>query len=142
MKKYEGVLHAWFETGLEGLVWALIEDGKEGYDALKVIENGDHLTVYSGDGRGCLGFKDVGDRILEYREDGLVFDGVIDEDHEAGMTMSSFNQEHRQPSALGFWIHWAQRGWNPDDWARLFVRGPDWGDECPSFRATLTKKQQ
>lgn len=48
--KFVGVLDPYFETGTEGTVWSLIEDGKPGYDGLRQIENGDHLTIYMENG--------------------------------------------------------------------------------------------
>ena len=117
MKKYAGVLDGWFETGTEGTVWVLSEDGKSGYGAMQVLKPGDHLKVYGEDGA-------------------VVFDGIIDPDTKAGMTASPLNPEYKQPCALGLWIHWTQRGWQPDDWARLFLRA-DFG-QTP-FRAELTK---
>lgn len=118
MKKFTGVLDYWFETGTEGLVWVLIEDGKDehSYDAMKFPEAGDHLKVWGEKGK-------------------VIFDGVIEPDFQAGMTMSRVYPEHKQPSALGFWIHWTQRGWKPDKWARLFVKKE--GEK--RFRAELTK---
>lgn len=138
MNKYEGVLYAWFETGLEGLVWTLLEDDKEGYDALHEIENGDRLIIYLDGVSDGIGFEGSNGEFFTVK-DGVLFDGIIDEDHEAGMTVSPFNPAHRQPSALGFWIHWTQKGWRPDSWASLFVRGESWGDWLP-LRATLIKK--
>ena len=44
--KIIGVLEPYFETGTEGTVWSIFEDGKEGYDGLHMIEEGDHLTIY------------------------------------------------------------------------------------------------
>lgn len=103
MNVINGELEDFFETGCEGLMWALHEHGKVGYDGLHVINAGDHLTVF-----------DESDEIL--------FEGLIDPDYEIGHKPYPQNQKYSQPSALGLWIHWTQHGWQPDDWARLFVR--------------------
>ncbi len=112
----KGVLDPYFETGTEGIVWSLCEDGKEGYDGLNILEKGDQLKVYGEKGN-------------------ILFDGVIDPDWKAGWKEYPKNPGHGQPCALGYWIHWTQRGWEPDLWARLFIRRKD---EKP-LRAELTK---
>lgn len=101
-KKYVGVLEPWFETGTEGIIWSVQEDGKDGYDGLNVIKAGDHLTVY--DEKGKTYFK-----------------GKIYPDHKAGWRRYPKNSKCGQPCALGCWVHWTQIGWEPDDWARLFM---------------------
>jgi hypothetical protein len=42
-----GSLEPFSETGTEGIVWSICEYGKDGYDALHCLKNGDRLTVYS-----------------------------------------------------------------------------------------------
>lgn len=124
-KKYFGVLEAFWETGTEGIWWMICEDGKSGYDSLVMIKNGDHLKIYNHDGT-------------------VAFDGIIEMDLKAGWTEYPLNPGHGQPSALGHWIHWTQKGWNPDDWAALFFdvdikTGIATEKEKP-LRAELTKK--
>ena len=41
-----GALDPFSETGTEGVIWALDEFGKNGYDALNILQDGDKLTVY------------------------------------------------------------------------------------------------
>ncbi len=114
-KKLEGIIDSYFETGCEGLEWMFFEDGKVGWDAFKMLEEGDKLTITGGDGA-------------------VLFDGLIDPDWEVGYKEYPLNPGAGQPCALGYWIHWTQRGWEPDAWAGLFI-----GRE-PKLRATLIKK--
>lgn len=95
--------------------WNLLEDGKTGWDAHIVIEAGDHLKVFSEDGR-------------------VLFDGVIDPDYRTGWT--ELLPGYGTPRALGCSVCWTQRGWEPDDWARLFIRR-----EGEELRAELIKKK-
>ena len=121
---YHGELEAYFETGTEGVMWSLVEDGKTGYDALVIIEPGDRLTVYGEDGRTPL------------------FDGIVRPDHEIGYRPHFEGAGHGQPCALGLWIHWTQKGWQPDDWARLFARSllkPEDGGGA-SYRGKLIRR--
>lgn len=111
----KGVLEDHFEGGTDGIIWAVYEDGKMGYDGLHIIHAGDYLTVYDEKGE-------------------VIFKGRIFPDHKAGWTKHPFNPKYGQPCALNHWIHWTQIGWQPDDWARLFLRGKG---EKP-LRAQLT----
>lgn len=118
-RTFLGVLDWFAETGTEGMIWILSEDGKSGYDSIVVLEAGDYLKVFRED-------------------DSVLFAGIIVPDYEAGKTPSPFNPEYSKPCALGFWIHWTQRGWQPDDWARLFTKDIF---EQSQLRAELTKNK-
>lgn len=72
------------------------------------------------------------------KEDGsIVFNGEIIPNYRAGWKPYPRNRKYGQPRALGYWIHWTQKGWKPDDWARLFIRKKD----QPPLKAELIKKQ-
>lgn len=116
LRTFTGILDEFFETGCEGLMWVLKKDGEKGYEALEFLEAGDHLTIYNEDGS-------------------VLFEGKIVPDYEAGWQEYPLNPGQGQPCALGFWIHWTQKGWKPDDWATLFIRG-----DKPSLRAKLIRK--
>ena len=88
-----GTVDTFFETGCEGLVWAFYEDGKSDLDAIRFIETGDRLVIYSNDGS-------------------KLFDGEIIPDYHAGWTEYPKNPGHGQPSALGYWIHWSSKAGN------------------------------
>jgi hypothetical protein len=112
--KIEGVLEAFWETGTESVMWAIIEDGKRGYDALKIIEGGDKFMIYAEDGP-------------------VQWSGIIEPDFEIGWQGYPRNPGYGQPIAHGMWIHWTQGGFQPDDRALLFFK---------EFRATLEPKRR
>ncbi len=101
-----GELEEWFETGLEGVVWALIESGRKGYAGLHVIEEGDHLTIID-------------------RASNVLWQGIIECDREIGRRSRPPNSKLIQQTALGCWVHWIQRGFEPDAWAKFFIRADD-----------------
>lgn len=114
-KVIHGVLDPWIETGNEGVVWTVYEDDKTGYDGIIALEKGDHLTIYGSD-------------------NGVMFDDIIKPDKKAGWQPYDHNPKYGQPSALGYWVHWTQSGYSPDDWARLFF-------QKPPLRADIVKRQ-
>ncbi len=119
-----GTLDGFFETGCEGVMWVLATANKRiGYDGLLFIEPGDHLTVYNLDGS-------------------VAFRGKIRVDYKTGWREYPLNPEHGQQCALGFWIHWIQRGWEPDEWAKLFIKHwfKKWKN-CKPLRAELIQKK-
>lgn len=103
----EGKLFGWFETGLEGVIWALEQEEIAGYDGLFIIEEGDHLVISSPTGE-------------------VLFDGYIVADVEIGKKQRPFSKIN-QPQAKGLWIHWTQKGFSPDKWAELFISGVNHG---------------
>ncbi len=100
-KEYTGLLFGWIETGLEGAVWALQRDDLPGYEGLVMFEPKDYLKIFSPE-KQCL------------------FSGTIIPDYEAGKT-PRLGTSVVQPAAMGFWIHWTQKGFKPNDWATLFL---------------------
>ena len=117
MQTHVGTLFGWIETGNEGVIWALEEDGKTGYDAICLIDEGDLLKIFDENGQ-------------------VLFDCKIDPDYQIGYQSYPKNPTLGQPTALGLWIHWTQKGWQPDDWAALFLR-EELGKK--PFRAELIK---
>ncbi|MEK7546177.1 MAG: hypothetical protein AAB554_03845 [Patescibacteria group bacterium] len=115
-----GVLKEYFETGTAGVCWAVYEDGKSGYESLHLLETGDYLRVTD--------------------ETGTVrFEGYIVEDCHKGWREYPANPGYGQPCALGHWIHWTQGGWEPDEWAALFLRQYLLDErKGPPLRAVLT----
>ena len=113
--KITGKAFGWFETGTEGVIWALQKDGVEGYDGLFVIEAGDWLEIYASG-----------------TDDKLLFQGIIEPDLDTGKVSRPLSQL-KQIQALGFWVHWIQRGFHPDSWASLFMPGDN--------SAVLTRKE-
>lgn len=99
-----GTTHAYFETGTEGIWWALVEEGVYGYEALNILEEGDRLAIYE---------DDYNSKVL--------FEGLIKKDKLTGLRSRPFNPYFKQQVALGMWIHWVQEGWEPDQWAELFM---------------------
>lgn len=111
-----GVLEDFFETGTEGVIWSVYDDDNRGYDGLHTIEEGDHLTI-------C---DQLGHRIWA---------GIIRCDRKAGWKRYPLNPKYGQPCALGHWVHWTQKGFKPDVWARFFIR-----PQRDRLRAILRKK--
>jgi hypothetical protein len=112
-KELKGIIAGWFETGQEGYVWAFYEDGKKGWDGFNILEAGDHLKIFS---EGGL----------------MIFSNIIEPDRKVGRQTRP-GTKIRQPAALGYWIHWTQKGFSSDDWAKFFF-------SKPPFRAILRKK--
>ncbi len=108
-----GVLDFHDNDQSQGALWILVE----GFTAMiYYIEPGDHLTIFNADGS-------------------VLFNEVITPDYITGRQPYPQHPEHLQQQALGHWIHWIQDGWQPDDWARLFVRY-----DQPKLRAILTRQ--
>jgi len=106
-KVYLGILEDYFETGTEGTLWTLTRDLEPGevdapYARLIMLHKGDEFTVFNSDGTER-------------------FTCVIEPDYQTGYEPYPRNPSLGQPCALGRWIHWTQKGWQPDDWARLFI---------------------
>jgi len=123
MKKFSGVLDGHFETGTEGVMWVLdTRDKSKGYCGLIFIDPGDRLTIYDAD-------------------NSIVFNGKIRPDYKTGWREYPKNPGYGQQCALGLWIHWIQKGWDSDEWAKLFVKHwfKRWKN-AKQLRAELIKK--
>lgn len=112
----EGVLEDYFETGTEGVIWSVFEDDKKSYDGLHPIDSGDKLTIYN--------------------EDGTVrWVGRIDPDFKTGYQKYPMNPSCGQQVSCGRWVHWIQKGFDPDEWGKMFFQYE------PRLRAKLEKRK-
>jgi hypothetical protein len=99
----EGKLEAFFETGTEGIIWSVYEDGKEGYDGLHSLEDGDYLMVFHPD------------------DDSLVWEGNISLEYVRNYRPYQSNPECGQQEVLGRWVHGLQDNVDPEIWATWFL---------------------
>ena len=113
----EGELIDFFETGTEGVIWMLEDDCRHGRDALETICEGDNLTIM--DQLGAILWR-----------------GTIRCDKEKGRRPYPMNPEFSQQCALGCWVHWIQEGFEPDEWAKFFMRA-----DSDRLRGFLRKKR-
>lgn len=115
VKEIRGVCFLFSETGSEGGWWAVQDDrfiiDREhwSYQGLNYLEDGDDFTVYERDGS-------------------IAFHGVIERDTETGEIPRQVlrngqlveDPEWKQQAVGGFWVHWIQKGMDPEQWDKLF----------------------
>ena len=116
MKERKGVCFLFSETGTEGGWWAMQEDGfvtEDGhwrYEGLQYLEDGDEFTVFADDGS-------------------VLWHGIIHRDSKTGAVPRQAIRENRlvndrtwkQQVVGGMWVHWVQKGMDPEAWGELFV---------------------
>lgn len=102
--RLKGKLDAFFETGTEGIIWSVIEDGKEGYDGLHPLGEGDLLTV------------------LDPVDGKFVWEGNVNYEWERNFRNYPGNPEFGQQEIGGMWVHGIQENVEPDDWGKWFFK--------------------
>jgi hypothetical protein len=155
----DGRLEPFYETGTEGVIWAVYEDGKSGYEGLHLMEDGDHLTVWNDEGVVIFQGKIDLDREVGWmpfpwtgkpHEPGFFCKWIREEDgtetkpEECRKGHSEEWARERslgQQAALGYWVHGIQRNWDPDAWARMFFQPiSETNPHGLGFKARLEKK--
>ena len=105
MTTIKGMLEPFSETGTEGIIWSVYEDGKTGYDALHCLGNGDHLAIFD---------------LVNPAE--MVWYGNIDLEYESNKQPFPFNPEYSQQAVFGYWVHGFQKDVVPEQWATWFLK--------------------
>ena len=117
----------WECSTTEGGWWAMQEDGfvsDDGhwkYEGIRYLEEGDDFTVYAGDGS-------------------VLFHGIIHQDSRTGVIPRQVicngtpvsDPTWKQQVVGGFWVHWIQKGIDPDVWDELFT----------SYKRCLVKREE
>ena len=115
-REMKGVCFLFSETGSEGGWWAMQEDGfvtEDGhwkYEGLQYLREGDDFTVYADDG-------------------GVLFHGIIHQDALTGAIPRQVIRNDKlanhptwkQQVVGGMWVHWIQKGIDPEVWGQLFT---------------------
>jgi hypothetical protein len=105
LKTINGVLEAFAETGTEGILWSVHEQGVQGYDGLNVLKNGDYLII------------------LDKKEsDKVIWEGYIELDYQINYRPYPMNPQYGQQAIGNFWVHGVQKDFNPDKWLQLFMQ--------------------
>ena len=116
MKEMKGVCLLFSETGTEGGWWAMQEDGyvaEDGhwlYEGLQYLEEGDDFTVFADDGS-------------------VLWHGIIRQDDKTGAIPHRvirkgkvvIDNSWKQQVVGGMWVHWIQKGMDPEAWSELFA---------------------
>lgn len=96
-----GKLEAYFETGTEGVIWSVYEDGKEGYEGLNCLQDGDYIKVFD-------------------PQEQVVFDGEVKLEWERNYRPYPRNPHLGQQEVGGFWVHGLQENIDPQTWSTWF----------------------
>lgn len=99
-----GVTECYAETGTEGVYWAVYEEGKEYFEGLHLIDEGDRLTIYGDDEQVLFDGIIVYDRITGWRP--------YHPDRPFGMG---------QQGCIVYNVHWIQKGYTELGWGQLFI---------------------
>lgn len=124
MKKVEGMLHGYFETGTEGILPAIqnyeyiSEDGKRWYyEGLEIVDPNDHLIVIK-DGETVLDIV-LDDYITSYEADDNTV--LIDEPNfVAKWEKYPMNPANGQLHLNGCWVHWLPKNVDLKLWWDIF----------------------
>ena len=115
VKEIKGVCFLFSETGTEGGWWAvqderfIAEDGFWSYEGLNCLLEDDELTVYAEDGT-------------------VLFHGIVRIDSATGAIPHqvmrkgklTVDRSWKQQAVGGVWVHWIQKGMDPEAWGELF----------------------
>ena len=99
----EGKLMPFYETGLEGTLWSVHEDGKEGYDGLNPLQSGHILTVFNDAARTEV-----------------LWSGVVDFEMDR-QSQSDLLHAQKYSTRLGPWGYGLPRNMHPYDWVNMFA---------------------
>lgn len=103
-KEIKGVLCPYYETGLEGTLWCLKEDGVDGWDGLHPIEKGNILTVFNDHARSDIIWTDAVE--LE-----------LDRERQA-----AYLKACKYSPSLGPWGYGLPTNIHPFDWVEMFSK--------------------
>lgn len=103
MTTIKGKLDPFFETGTEGVMWAVTDEDNDGYESLHILRSGDHLAIYDTD--DCTN---------------LVWYGNIDFEYERNNRPLPYNPGQFRQAVLGYWVHGLQKDVEPETWATWF----------------------
>lgn len=110
-----GTLIDWFETGSEGIYWAIKKcpsGAAKGasYDDLLFLEEGDHLEIY------CP------NTLYSNLQRKILWDGIIKKDSETLITQIPGNPEYKRQNVCGCWVHWLQSDFDDhEQWYWFFL---------------------
>ena len=110
----KGKLEPYWETGTEGVLWALEDDRGHIREALHILKNGDYLKVFNDDNQ-------------------VYWEGTIQLEYERNYQSYPMNPQYGQQALLGYWIHGLQYNLEPEFWGKMFFN---------HMRAELTKKEE
>jgi hypothetical protein len=116
IKEIKGVCFLHSETGMEGGRWAMQQDGfadEDGYwsyQGLQHLEEGDDFTVFADNGS-------------------VLWHGTIRRDTKTGAVPRRVirkgkvvtDRSWKKQVAGGMWVHWIQKGIDPEEWGKLFI---------------------
>ncbi len=116
MKTYSGIPFLFSETGTEGGIWSVQEDGF-------LADDGIHWSYY-----GLRSLKEGDDLTIFDKNGNILYHGIIKFDKITNLEMHMVFRKGRwvqdplwtQQVVDGMWVHWLQSGISPEAWSLLF----------------------